>query len=46
MSQQEQQLEEEGEEGFGPILVSKLQVNAFFFLSFYAYLHPITPNNC
>jgi hypothetical protein len=28
MSQQEQQLEEEGEEGFGPVLVTKLQVNA------------------
>lgn len=28
MSQQEQQLEEEAEEGFGPVLVTKLQVNA------------------
>jgi DNA repair protein RAD51 len=32
MSQQGQQLEEEGEEGFGPVLVTKLQVNASFLL--------------
>jgi hypothetical protein len=46
MSQQEQQLEEEGEEGFGPVLVTKLQVNASSHLIL-AFMHVvITSTRC